>query len=180
MYRALFAIVFFCAQHAMAASASFWVSVGSFQDPVVAERVVGEASTALNETFSVQRSETANGIVQRVATGPFDSRDEAQTALDHAKVRGYPDSWIFSRQADAMTVTQAGDPDESNLARFNGDSADAMQNNSIQQPYVAEQPQPTLQELLKQVKELPTDIPPGYRLNQLYRDGQIPPSNKQQ
>ena len=164
MNRALFVIVLFCAQHAVVANASFWVSVGSFQDPAVAERVVGEASSALNTTFSVQRTETANGVVQRVATGPFDTRDDAQITLDHAKAGGYPDSWIFSRQADTSA-------DGSNMAQLSGDGT------SSQGP-VALQPQPTLQDLLKQVKELPTDIPPGYRLNQLYRDGQPPVSQQ--
>jgi hypothetical protein len=161
MNRALFVIVLFCAQHAVVANASFWVSVGSFQDAAVAERVVGEASNALNATFSVQRTETANGVVQRVATGPFDTRDDAQIALDHAKAGGYPDSWIFSRQTDTSA-------DGSNMAQDVAGS----------QGPVALQPQPTLQDLLKQVKELPTDIPPGYRLNQLYRDGQ-PPASQQ-
>jgi hypothetical protein len=168
MNRALFVVVLFCAQHAVAANASFWVSVGSFQDPAVAERVVGEASSALNTTFSVQRTETANGVVQRVATGPFDTRDDAQIALDHAKAGGYPDSWIFNRQSD--TNGQDGSTaDGSNMAQVGGAGS---------QGPVALQPQPTLQDLLKQVKELPTDIPPGYRLNQLYRDGQ--PSDSQQ
>jgi hypothetical protein len=174
MNKTLLAFVLFAAQSAAAADASFWVSVGSFQDPVAAERVVGEASKALNETFSVQRAETAAGIVQRVATGPFGSRDEAQTALDHAKAHGYPGSWIFSQQADAMAPSVA---DGSNMARFNdpaGQAVNAPDDGMGTHP--AMQPQPTLQDLLKQVKELPTEIPPGYRLNQLYRDGQ-PPNN---
>jgi hypothetical protein len=173
MNRAIFVIVLFCAQHAAVANASFWVSVGSFQDPAVAERVVGEASNALNTTFTVQRTETANGVVQRVATGPFDTRDDAQIALDHAKAGGYPDSWIFSRQTEGMTSGQAGgSADGSNVVQTDG------MNGAGYQPPVTLQPQPTLQDALKQVKDLPTEIPPGYRLNQLYRDGR--PPDKQQ
>src|SRR5262245_7315811 len=178
MNKTLFVTVLFCVQYAVDANASFWVSVGSFQDPAVAERVVGEASTKLNETFSVQRTETAAGVVQRVATGPFDSRDDAHVALDRAKAGGYSDSWIFSRQSDTVTAAQAGSgADESNMARPNG-NPDTGYGGSSGQPPVALQPQPTLQDLLKQVKELPTDIPPGYQLNQLYRDGQAPASTQ--
>src|SRR5262249_6137893 len=110
-----------------------------------------------------------------------DSRDDAQTALDHAKAHGYPESWIFSRQADA--VTAAPSADASAMARLDSDPGTGQGGNpqgdtSTTQPPVAVPPQPTLQDLLKQVKELPTEVPPGYHLNQLYRDGE--PANTQQ
>jgi hypothetical protein len=188
MKRLLIALVFFGALQAAAANASLWIAVGSFQDAGVAARVAKEASNKLDASFSVQQADTPNGIVQRVAAGPFASREEAQAAQERAKAGGYPDSWIFSRSTDDETVAASGalnPADESNLARvLNDDTANAatgndlstMENDLINQP----QHQRTLQEALKQVKELPTEIPPGYRLNYLFRDGEPKPPDTDQ
>jgi len=184
MKRLSIALVFLGAVQAAAANGSFWVAVGSFQDAAVATRVVKEASSRLNETFSVQQADTPNGLVERVAMGPFESREDAQSAQDRAKAAGYPDSWIFSRSTDAAVLAASGvlnSADDSNLSRvLNDDNANVATGNDLRtmeddlanEPPAVMQHQRTLQEALKDVKELPTEIPPGYRLNYLFRDGE--------
>jgi SPOR domain len=174
MHRALIAIVLFAAQTTALAATSFWVSVASFQDPIVAERAMNEAAAALHEPLVIQRAETPNGVYQRVAMGPFLSRDAALTALDLAKANGYPDSWVFTVADPAAPAesTVISAEDSSELEQVLNDDATGSYTSAdldaMEQELILSQPaqRPDLVE-----PKLPTEIPPGYRLNSLFRDG---------
>jgi SPOR domain len=175
MHRALLAIVLVSATATAFGATSYWVSVGSFQDPAVAERAMTEAAAALHEHFVLQRAETPNGVYQRIATGPFASRDEATSALEHAKSNGYADSWVFAAAAGDVSPAEAGPVTGDDLSALeqvlNDDAGDSDVNadlDAMEGDVIVNQPARSL-DLDQPV--LPKEIPPGYRLNSLFRDG---------
>ena len=171
MHRVVFTIVFLVAQNSAFATTSFWVSVGSFQDSTVAERVLNEASGALPEHFVLLRADTPNGVFQRVVSGPYASHESALTAQDHAKSGGYSDSWVFTTTADATLPAAPAETSSENAARSlldNSGDVDyrgGLDSKDNDLPVESPIPRSAIDE-----PQLPTEVPEGYRLNSLYRD----------
>lgn len=76
---------------------SYFVQVGSFADPVNAER----ARDMFASAWPVQFMELSGtqGSVYRVRLGPISSQDDANTALEGAIASGYPDARLVQAQA---------------------------------------------------------------------------------
>ncbi len=94
--RIVFFVLITTAIPAAFAQTQFWAGLGSFRDVARAERELEAARDALQDSYSIVPSETANGYVYRVLSGPLESRDEAQARIATAKAAGFGHAWLLA------------------------------------------------------------------------------------
>ncbi|MEM7079987.1 MAG: DUF5916 domain-containing protein [Pseudomonadota bacterium] len=178
MLRIIFAGAIACAllliSNPAAAQVEYWVSVSSFQQQNNAERGLREAQARLSEKFAIIGKETGIGYYYRVAAGPFNTREDAESRVLAARDAGFGAAWLWVDQAatfadnlvlEASSTNDYDDLDRA-LSELGFDETDDL--------YAPTQSLDTDQDatLLRgqPVPEIVEEAPEGYQLNKLRRD----------
>jgi hypothetical protein len=145
----------------LAAASEFWVCVATAEDADGAQLIVAQASSALHEPLLVRAVATSDGVRQRIVAGPYATHAAALTFQQRAQQSGYADSWIYAEE-------QGGNVDAGPMnARKYSDELPPVQD------YQAGFQSPAVRAAIESGK-VPTEIPAGYQLNKLFRDGVVP------
>jgi SPOR domain len=147
---------------ALCAASQFWVCVATAEDADGAQRVVSEAASALHQPLLVRSVETSDGVRQRIVAGPYSTHAAALAFQQRAQQSGYADSWVYaSETGSSVDATGPNTPKYSDeLPPVEDYQSDVFQS-------------PAVRAAIESGK-LPTEIPPGYQLNKLFRDGTVP------
>ena len=87
---------------APAASAGHWVSIGAFRARAAAAQLAADAAIALATPFSAQAADVpGQGLLHRVLTGPYATRNEALGVAAQIRTQGFKDAWVVVLAADA-------------------------------------------------------------------------------
>ncbi len=149
----------------------------------MAQSEMQRAATALHEPMELRQADTPNGPYQRVAAGPYASKELAAAALGRAQSGGFADAWIFSESRNGASVapthpiTSAADGVASIAAPIDdldrryrySDDIGALDDLAPLEYDVGDYISKPVETLVEDPK-LPTEIPAGYQLNQLFRD----------
>lgn len=178
MRTVLFLVMLLAVSPLAVGASEFWVCIATTEDVAGAQRVVGEAADALHEPLLVRAVQTSDGVRQRVVAGPYPTHADAVMLQQRAQQSGYPNSYIYSGDMDG-TLAAAG---PSAGAASQAASSGATKGESELPPvedYQTGMQAPAVRAAIESGK-LPTEVPPGYQLNKLYRDGVVPTPQKAQ
>jgi len=145
----------------LSAASEFWVCVATAEDPDGAQLVASEGSRTLHEPLQVRAVETSDGVRQRILAGPYATHAAALAFQQQAQQSGYTDSWIYAEEPGGTRGAEF-----SNTTKYS-DELPSVQND--QDPFQS----PVVRAAIE-TGRLPDEIPPGYQLNKLYRDGAVP------
>lgn len=166
----------------------FWVTVGSFTTPDIAEKVGGEASQKLGKSFVAMRVETSKGVYFRVVSGPYTDRDTADDHIRSAHAAGYTGAWIWSAEetifapsSEALSeLTEQVSGSNEDEFSFEFDELDASIEDLLRDDdYLNDLPplEPSVQLPAgsDDAHQLIEKAPAGYNLNKLRRDARYGP-----
>ena len=154
MRTAILLLVCVTALTAYGGESEYWISLASYRDADDADVFVDRASEQLNRPVTVRSAVTDEGVFYRVTSGPYIDRDAAESALALARADGFIDAWLY---AEPVADLQMDEP--------------LLLPESSTTSLLPPEPADTTREERRPVHAPPTEIPDGYQLHQLHRDG---------
>ncbi len=85
------------------AEKQYWVSVGSFKEHPNAQQTRLRANERLINLFSVESTQTSQGRLYRVVSGPFLSEGMAQQKAAQARSIGFTGAWVLTQEVPVST-----------------------------------------------------------------------------
>lgn len=162
---AFLSIIFFA--DGAAAELQYWVSVGSYRDPAIADEMLAEAAAKMGESFSLVTATTDSGYFYRVATGPYLTRELAEDRVRSAQDAGYISAWLWAEESDFASTQVLDTAGPSDLS-YDFDLPDYDADDDFNSRIGADD---ELSSRRVPVPELVDEAPAGYQLNRMRRDG---------